>query len=167
VTDRNPRGNPDALDDSNPFIGRFMGGPQTDEDYEPAPLEFNLAQARAMLSRLYGAALELLPAAGADPALCDECGRCTFLLRYGPLAVCRPCTLRRRRATARVASAAPPAAGAALPAIVGPCQSCDAVGRLEIVGRRFLCSSDARRARDMLRREELHRARHGSQRRAA
>jgi hypothetical protein len=168
VTDRNPRGNPDALDDfSEEFTGQFMGGPQVDEDYEAAPLEFSLAQARAMFSRLYGAALELLPAAGADPAPCDECGERTLLFRYGLFAVCRPCAFRRRRAPTHEVASPLPSGGAALPAIVGPCQRCDAVGRLEIVDRRFLCSSHARRARDTQRRRERYRPERGLQRPAA
>jgi hypothetical protein len=108
------RGHPDALDDFSEFTGRFMGGPQADEDYEPAPLEFSLAQARAMLSRLYGAALEHLPATDSETAPCEECGERALLLPDGRFTVCRPCALRRRRATFRGASAAPPGVGAGI-----------------------------------------------------
>jgi hypothetical protein len=67
-----------------------------DWNYEPAPLEHNLAQARGMLARLYGAKLERI--AEAEAGECGDCKRHADRLRYGCLALCRRCALSRRNA---------------------------------------------------------------------
>lgn len=71
------------------------------EDYEPAPREFCLEQARSMLERLYGVGLERLPAAG--DGKCLDCEREAALLVYGSVNICRRCALTRRRAERKAA----------------------------------------------------------------
>ena len=79
-----------------------------DDQYEAAPLEHNLAQARGMLARLYGRQLELI--ARAPVGICDDCRKSAAAeaangdlrevkrVRYGRLELCRRCALRRRNA---------------------------------------------------------------------
>jgi hypothetical protein len=72
-----------------------------EDEYEPAPAEFNLQQARAMLERLYGGGLETIPEAGLGA--CADCGREAILLAYcGRRNVCRRCALSRRGAAASI-----------------------------------------------------------------
>jgi hypothetical protein len=79
---------------TDPRTRRFWNHNPPDYDYEPAPLEHNLAQARGVLARLYGTNLELI--AQAEPGACEECSRQSERVRYGQFAVCRSCALRRR-----------------------------------------------------------------------
>ena len=79
-----------------------------DDDYEPAPLEHNLAQARGMLARLYGRNLQLI--ASAPVGICDDCRQSVAAdeqnghlrpierIRYGRFELCRRCALCRRNA---------------------------------------------------------------------
>jgi hypothetical protein len=66
-------------------------------NYEIAPRDFSLEQARRMLALLHGHGLEEFGYAGRGD--CDDCGTSAELLAYdGDLRLCRPCAGRRSRA---------------------------------------------------------------------
>jgi hypothetical protein len=64
-------------------------------DYEPLPLDQNLAHARAILDRLHGQPLEL-PDAGHGE--CDDCKHTATLVQYARLLLCRRCARLRHDA---------------------------------------------------------------------
>jgi hypothetical protein len=62
--------------------------------YEPAPVAFNLARARAMLAHLHLDGVELEET---DPGPCDDCHREGARFRYGTFRVCSGCSRYRLR----------------------------------------------------------------------
>jgi len=84
----------------------FLNHNPPDFDYEPAPLEESLANARAMLELLdaerYGRETALLEVVG--EGVCDDCERhIETRFHYGRFELCRPCAALRQRARAKAA----------------------------------------------------------------
>jgi hypothetical protein len=68
-----------------------------DWNYEPAPVEESLRQARLILQRLHGMTGTQLENPTAPFGPCDDCGRDQERFEYGKFRVCRTCALRRLR----------------------------------------------------------------------
>lgn len=118
-----------------------------EEDYEPASVEFSLAQARAMLGLLYRHTPETIREVGVGT--CEDCSNTAILLAYqGKRNLCRSCARRRRLVAVAPDQAAPPTTPSSSPLVrpVGHCQRCWRDGALQVVGRRFFCSACARRS---------------------
>lgn len=82
-----------------PQTTRFWNHNPPDDDYEPASSEYNLAQARGVLARMYGVELSTV----VKEAPCDDCKEVRALRKYGQMLVCFRCETRRRRAKERAA----------------------------------------------------------------
>ena len=71
--------------------------------YEPAPVEYSLAQARHVLELLYGRPLERRPEL--EAGICDDCrGAHLRRVRFGRLALCVRCANSRERVAGELAS---------------------------------------------------------------
>ncbi len=70
-------------------------------DYEVAPREHSMEQARLVLDQLYGTHTKQFPVVDDGPCE-DRCGRTGIRVRFGRFAVCRACALCRRRARDKV-----------------------------------------------------------------